>query len=82
MAAARVLRPKGTEHHRVQQHQTELCFYFVLSGGLTVQVDGNSELLAQDDSITIPGGMPYQFQHVSADLSLLEVTLPGSFETM
>ena len=72
-------RPAGTADALRQRHDTEFCFYFVLSGAVTVQLDEQSCTLGADDSIAIPGGMAYGFAGTSADLTLLEVTLPAAF---
>ena len=50
----------------------------MLSGTVTVQLDGGSHALGSDDSITIPGGMAYALCEASADLALLEVSLPAA----
>ena len=60
-----------------QSHDTELCFYYVLRGAVTVELDGGPQVLAADDSIAIPGGMTYALADASADLTLLDITLPG-----
>jgi mannose-6-phosphate isomerase-like protein (cupin superfamily) len=65
---------------RTVWHDTEFCFYFVLSGRLTIVLDGASAALSQDDSITLPSNDRYAFTEPSDDLRLLEVTLPASFE--
>ena len=45
---------------------------------MTVELDGATHaLLAPDDSIAIPGGMAYALADPTADLELLEITLPG-----
>jgi len=82
LAGIRVVRPKGQGGAVRQSHDTEFCFYFVLSGAVTVQLDGASHALTADDSITIPGRMAYALTDASDNLTLLEVTLPGAFETM
>ena len=60
-----------------QAHASEFCFYFVLSGTVSLSAVGQSYLLASDDSITLPDGAPYTLSEPSADLTLLEVTLPA-----
>ena len=81
LAGVRVVRPCPGASTTWQSHDTEFCFYFVLSGVVTVEIDGISHPLAVDDSITIPGGNSYALAGCSADLALLEVTLPAAFET-
>jgi len=60
-----------------QAHASEFCFYFVLSGTVRLSALGQSHLLACDDSITLPDGVPYTLSEPSLDLTLLEVTLPA-----
>jgi mannose-6-phosphate isomerase-like protein (cupin superfamily) len=83
LTGVRVLRPtpghSGTER---QQHATEFCFYFVLSGQLTVEVDGKPLALVCDDSITVTETTAYRFSAASPDLELLEVTLPALVEPL
>lgn len=64
---------------RAQHHDTEFCHYFVLSGSAKLRVDGELLSLAEDDSLAIPGGMAYAFEAASADLQMLETTLPAQF---
>jgi mannose-6-phosphate isomerase-like protein (cupin superfamily) len=79
LAGVRVLRPGP--HAPVpsgsQSHASEFCFYFVLSGTVRLDVDGNSHRLARDDSITLPDRAHHAWSDASADLQLLEVTLPA-----
>jgi mannose-6-phosphate isomerase-like protein (cupin superfamily) len=77
LAGIRVVRAKGAQPAVRQSHDTELCFYYVLSGAATVELDRGPQVLAADDSIAIPGGMTYALADASADLTLLEITLPG-----
>lgn len=77
LAGMRVVRAKGAEAAVRQNHDTELCFYYVLRGAVTVELDGGPQVLAADDSIAIPGGMTYALADASADLTLLDITLPG-----
>ncbi len=78
LAGVRVVRPDApTFVHQLQQ-ASDFCFFFVLSGTTTVLQGEDAYALAADDSITIPGEMPYCFTRCSADLKLLEVTLPAN----
>ncbi|ADG20779.1 cupin domain-containing protein [Paraburkholderia atlantica] len=77
LAGVRVVRPKTSPGANQQQHASEFCFFFVLSGRMTVLQGADAYSLAADDSITIPGETPYSFVDCSADLELLEVTLPA-----
>jgi mannose-6-phosphate isomerase-like protein (cupin superfamily) len=77
MAGIRVVRPKGPHVAARQNHHTEFCFYFVLRGAVAVELDGATHVLAEDDSIAIPGDMAYALAEPSGNLELLEITLPG-----
>ena len=77
LGGMRVVRAKGAQAAVRQSHDTEFCFYFVLRGQVTFELEGVSHVLAADDSIAIPGGMAYALADASADLELLEITLPG-----
>jgi mannose-6-phosphate isomerase-like protein (cupin superfamily) len=77
LAGIRVVRPKGPQAAVRQRHDTEFCFYFVLSGAVAVELEGVPHMLTADDSIAIPGGMAYALADASVDLALLEITLPG-----
>jgi quercetin dioxygenase-like cupin family protein len=81
VAGIRVVRPDGQPIAVRQSHDTEFCFYFVLSGAVTLQLEGVSHTLTADDSVAIPGRMTYALADASDDLTLLEVTLPAAFET-
>ncbi|MCM2546636.1 cupin domain-containing protein [Burkholderia glumae] len=80
LAGVRLVRPAQGERAAPlaqQRHASEFCFFFVLSGRLTVWQGARAYLLAADDSMAIPGETPYGFAQCSADLELLEVTLPA-----
>ena len=77
LAGVRVVRPMAAGTAALQTHASEFCFYFVLSGTVSLSALGQSYLLASDDSITLPDGAPYTLSEPSADLTLLEVTLPA-----
>lgn len=78
LGGIRVVRPNGSPPGSRQSHETEFCFYFVLTGSVAVQLDRASHELVADDSITIPGGMAYALTNASSDLTMLEITLPAT----
>lgn len=81
LAGVRVLRPAQGESGSARQwHDTELCMYYVLQGSLGVRLDAESLRLVEDDCLTLAAGQAYEFFQASADLRLLEVTLPAVFE--
>lgn len=80
LAGVRVVRVKDAAPIGAapQQHATEFCFYFVLSGAVDfVQGDERVRLRA-DDSVTVPDDLAYAFGAATPDLQLLEVTLPDA----
>lgn len=80
VAGVRVIRPEpgGPSRWATQQHETEFCFYFVLSGQLDFCHGEQRLTLKADDSVTVPAALRYGFANASADLQLLEVTLPDA----
>lgn len=82
LAGARVVRPVGTQVPLAQRHATELSFYFVLAGALSLALDGGRHAMQRDDSFAIPDGMAYRLDDCTPDLELLEITLPADFETL
>lgn len=75
-----VRRSGGVLPARQHWHDTEFCFYFVLAGQVTVRLGDEAVTLGRDDSITLPGNDRYGLIDASADLRLLEVTLPADFD--
>jgi hypothetical protein len=49
----------------------------VLEGAMRLDAEGR-HALAAGDAVAIPGGMDYALAECSADLALLEVTLPAA----
>ncbi|WP_118180430.1 cupin domain-containing protein [Paraburkholderia phosphatilytica] len=77
LAGVRVVRLERSSPVQTQKHASDFCFFFVLSGRMTVTQGEHAYPLATDDSIAIPGDTQYGFAECSADLELLEVTLPA-----
>lgn len=77
LAGVRVLRCPAGLPAQTQAHGHEFCFFFVLSGRVRLGVNGQQHDLAPDDSVTLPGGMPYSLEPLEA-CDLLEVSLPGA----
>jgi quercetin dioxygenase-like cupin family protein len=78
LAAARVARPlAGAVDTDRCVHDAEFVFGFVLEGGVTLDCDGRDPFaLVAGDTFVVPAGMPYRFTDCTADLELLDVTLP------
>lgn len=79
LAGVRVVRPQDAGQEASRMHDTEFCFFFVLTGSFDVVQGDRQWQMRADDSIAIPGMLPYAFRRCSADLELLEVTLPADF---
>jgi quercetin dioxygenase-like cupin family protein len=79
LAGVRVVRPAHEGQAAARMHDTEFCFFFVLAGSMEISANEQRWHLAADDSIAIPGKLTYTFAQCSADLELLEVTLPADF---
>ncbi|MFW2332507.1 cupin domain-containing protein [Ilumatobacter sp.] len=83
LAGARVARPVrggAPDHDGSIAHDTEFCQLVVLSGSVTFTADdGDPVVLAESDSVAIPGGTRYRLSAATADCEVLDVTLPASF---
>ena len=63
-------------------HNSDIHFTFVLQGNLTLEgVDQPAQPLGAGDAFVVPPGMPICYTAPSEDIELLEVSLPGVFET-
>jgi len=76
MASVMVARPTGPAPWTV--HAGDILFTFVMSGGMTLEGEGKAPYrLEPGDAFVIPPGMATRYAQATADLELLEVTLPG-----
>lgn len=78
LAGVRVVRPTAQASTRSQSHASEFCYYFVLAGTVEFRINGQMYRLSASDSLSVPDGMAYSLAAPSADLALLEVTLPDA----
>ena len=63
-------------------HHADILFGFVMKGSLTLEGEGKEPFdLSEGDAFVIPPGMRTRWAEPSEDLEVLEVTLPGRFET-
>ena len=63
-------------------HNSDILFTFVMTGSMTLQAaDQQSAQLTAGDAFVVPPGLVTRYFDCSADLELLEVALPGAFET-
>lgn len=82
IASVRVARVSGTPEATPRRHDAELLFAFVLRGTLTLERDGGEkDRLREGDAFVLPSQTRTAFHDCSTDLELLEVALPGTFET-
>ena len=97
VADARVARPAGTatgadggggvtgnggDTGTAASHDADVLFTFVLEGRMTLRIrDREAEALNAGDAFVLPPGTRTAYARCSEDLELLEVSLPGTFET-
>jgi quercetin dioxygenase-like cupin family protein len=82
LAGARVVRPAGAPRPEECSHEPELLFLFVLQGALRLDCERQrTERLMAGDSLVIPPGFRHSLGEASADLELLEVSLPREVAT-
>ena len=63
-------------------HDTDIHFTFVLEGTMTLKAKGEPDrTLSAGDAFVLPPGLAAQYSDCSADLELLEATLPAGFTT-
>ncbi len=81
VAGVQVVKPTG-EPTVWSANQADIHFTFVMDGNFTLEGEGvpPHELIA-GDAFVLPPGMETKYSNCSADLELLEVTLPGEFPT-
>ena len=80
-ASVMVARPKGKSSVWVK-HSSDILFNFVMAGSMTLEGQDKAPFnLSMGDAFVIPPGMATCYTEPSDDLQLLEVSLPGNFET-
>lgn len=77
LANARMLKAAGATQAYRTAHQAQLLFTYVVAGSVRI----NRQLLVAGDAFTLPPDEEYSVGDISADVSLLELSLPGRFET-
>ncbi len=81
MASVMVARPTG-ESSPWTRHGGDILFTFVLSGIMTLDGEGKEPFrLSKGDAFVVPPNVATRYSDVSPDLELLEVSLPGEYET-
>lgn len=82
VASVQVARPAGGVDGQVTSHDSDILFSFVLSGSVRLHADGHGvHAIGEGDAFVIPPDLRTAFSAASDDLRLLEVALPGVFET-
>jgi quercetin dioxygenase-like cupin family protein len=81
VASVMVARPDGGDAPQTR-HGSDILFTYVMSGGMTLEGEGKAPFrLEAGDAFVIPPGMATRYAEPTADLELLEVSLPGRFAT-
>lgn len=80
LAGARVFSSTGRGSATgAATHQAEFLFWFLLSGSARLHVQGEEDaVLRPGTAVTIPGGRRHGLEDCSADMEILEVTLPAT----
>ncbi|MFK7854883.1 MAG: hypothetical protein AB8B79_12245 [Granulosicoccus sp.] len=64
------------------QHNSDILFTYVLEGSMTLLGEnGSANQLEAGDAFVIPPAFTHRYTDCSNDLEILEVSLPGKFET-
>ncbi len=75
-----ITRASGTPDW--QSHDADILFTFVMQGSMTLEGEGRAPYdLQTGDAFVIPPGMKTRYATPSDDIELLEVSLPGTFQT-
>ncbi len=81
VAGVQVVR-KGQGECPWSCHDSDIHFTFVMQGTMTLQGEGRDPFaLTTGDAFVIPPAMMTRYADISDDIELLEVTLPGIFQT-
>lgn len=78
VASVMVARPTG-QPAPWTKHEGDILFSFVMTGAMTLEGEGKEPYrLSPGDAFVIPPGMATRYGDPTADLELIEVTLPGN----
>lgn len=73
---------KGEDEPQETTHYGDILFGYVMAGQAMIEGAGQiPQLLSLGDAVAIPPGLATRLSGVSADFEMLEVALPGSFDT-
>ena len=82
VASVMVARPVAGQTSPWTKHNCDILFNFVMSGEMTLEGEGKDPYrLTAGDAFVIPPEMATRWADATEDLQLLEVSLPGRFET-
>jgi len=82
VATVRVARLKGAPAVQKLWHDADFLFAFVLSGSLSLDVEGHGESrVGPGSSFVLPRGSVYSLKDCSVNFELIEVALPAGFKT-
>jgi quercetin dioxygenase-like cupin family protein len=77
LAGVRVVRSGGETATPMWRHDGEFVFGFVLHGSMVLHCPGYDRFdLVEGDTFVVPAGMEHAWVDCSADLEVLDVTLP------
>lgn len=77
LASVRVVRNAAAAPVANHSQNSEFCFFYILSGQMLIELDGERYELHADDSLSLPAGLPYRISATQA-LEFLEVLLPAA----
>ncbi len=81
VAGVQVAR-KGEGEPAWTAHDADILFTFVMEGAMTLEGEGRApHRLERGDAFVVPPGMATRYSEATDDIELLEVSLPGTFET-
>ncbi len=84
VAGVQVVRRDPTEAQSASWHvhDSDIHFSFLMAGQVTLEGKGQTPAQLQaGDAFVIPPGLPVRYADPSDDFELLEVSLPGEFQT-
>lgn len=82
VAGVVVVRRKNLSATRWTSHNADMHFTFVMDGTMSLEGEDHPPAsLEPGDAFVIPPGMRTRYAQCSPDLELLEVALPGTFDT-
>jgi quercetin dioxygenase-like cupin family protein len=81
VAGVQVIR-RGSGTVPATRHNGNILFSYLMQGAMTLQAQGHDPaFLSPGDAFVIPPGLTTRYADTTADLSLMEVTLPAVFDT-